>query len=149
MFTNYALANMEEQNFMRITDDDISEANRLSLHCPICVSAVEDNPGVDTLTPILCAKCGTLYHKACWEQAGGKCAILGCEHDAYRLHGIDLGPVLKVDYKDIPQVSPNGHQSNARNRRLKAQQKREVEQLRRPSLLQRLWKWLLDQIKVG
>ena len=149
MVTNYALTNMDEQNFIRITDADISEANRLSLHCPICVSAVENNTDGNALIPIVCNKCGTLYHKGCWEQAGGKCAILGCEHDSYRLHGIDLGPVLKVDYRDIPRPSPNGQPPRGRTRRLKEEQKRQVEQLRRPSLLQRLWQWLLDQIKVG
>jgi hypothetical protein len=36
---------MEEKELppIHITADDVSEANRLSLHCPICAGAVENN----------------------------------------------------------------------------------------------------------
>ena len=34
-------------------------------------------------------------------------------------------------------------------KRLKAEQAREVERMRRPGFWQRLWQWLLDQIQVG
>ena len=132
---------------LRITEEDIVEANQLSLHCPICASAVEDNVDSDALRPIVCAKCGTLYHKICWEQSGGKCAILGCEHDTYRIHGQKLGPALRVDYRDLQPPSSNGSKTSGRTRRLKDEQRRQVEELRRPSLLQRLWQWLLDQIR--
>ncbi len=141
---------MDEQEFpeIHITEDDITEANRLSLHCPICAGAVESNLDGFALLPVICAKCGTLYHKACWEQSGGKCAVLGCEHEVYNIHGQNLGPALKVDYRDIKEPSANGSGPSRRTKRLKDEQRRQVEQLRRPSLLQRLWKWLLDQIKI-
>ncbi len=147
---NYAKRTMNEHELplMRISVDDIREANQLSLHCPICSNAVENNLNGD-FTPIVCLKCGTLYHKACWEQGGGKCAVLGCGHDKFRVFGRAMGPVLKVKYSDIPAApAPNGGAS-ARTKRLKEQQRRQVEQLRRPSLLRRLWQWILDQIKVG
>lgn len=139
--------NEEEYPSLRITAEDIAEANQLSLHCPICASAVENNVDGEAMRPIICAKCGTLYHKICWEQSGGKCAILGCEHDTYHIHGQNLGPALKVDYRDLKPPSPNGGKSSRQTRRLKDEQRRQVEELRRPSLLQRLWQWLLDQIK--
>ncbi len=140
----------EQQNpFIRITDNDIAEANQLSLHCPICASAVEKNLDGDELRPVVCASCGTLYHKACWEQSGGKCAILGCGHDKYRVYGRDLGPSLKVHYDDIAHPGPNGNGPGATTRRLKDEQRRQVEQLRRPSLLQRFFQWLLDQIRIS
>ncbi len=143
---------MEEQEYpsIRITDNDIIEANRLSLHCPICAGAVEKNLDGEALTPIVCASCGTLYHKTCWEQSGGACAILGCGHDTYHYYGRDLGPALKLRYDDIPQPSPNGSSaSSGRQRRLKAEQKRRVEAMRRPGLWQRFFQWLLDQIRIG
>ena len=121
---------MDEQEypFIRITDNDITEANQLSLHCPICAD------------------------KTCWEQSGGKCAILGCGHSAYHIYGRDLGPALKLNYDDIAQPSANGRGSSSarrRDRRLKEEQKRQVEALRRPGLLQRFFQWLLDQIQIG
>jgi hypothetical protein len=142
----------EQQNpLMRITADDIAEANQLSLHCPICASAVEKNVDGDELRPVVCASCGTLYHKACWERSGGKCAVLGCGHDKYRLYGRDLGPALQVHYDDIRRAAPstNGSGPSARTRRLKDEQKRQVEQLRRPGLLQRFFQWLLNQIRIS
>ena len=68
---------------------------------PICASAVEKNIAGEELRPVVCAACGTLYHKACWEQSGGKCAMLGCGHDKYRVYGRDLGPALKVNLDDL------------------------------------------------
>ena len=142
----------QENPFLRITGDDITEANQLSLHCPICAGAVEKNLDGEALIPVVCASCGTLYHKTCWEQSGGKCAILGCGHDTYHVYGRDLGPALKLNYDDIPQPSANGrgpYGSSRRQRRLKEEQKRQVESMRRPGLLQRFFQWLHDQIKVG
>lgn len=141
----------QENPFIRITDNDITEANQLSLHCPICAGAVEKNMDGEALVPVVCASCGTLYHKTCWDQSGGKCAILGCGHDTYHIYGRDLGPALKLNYDDIPQPSANGRSptaSSRRERRLKAEQKRQVENMRRPGLLQRFFQWLLDQIKI-
>jgi hypothetical protein len=146
---NYANHTMEEQEMplIQISVDDIRDANQLSLHCPICSNAVENNLNGD-LTPIVCLQCGTLYHKTCWDQGGGKCAVLGCGHDKYRVFGRAIGPALKVKYSDIPAgPGRNGSGPSRRTKRLKDQQRRQVEQLRRPSLLQRLWQWILDQIK--
>ena len=63
---------MNEQEFplIHITVEDINEANRLSLHCPICASAVENHAEHEALTPVVCTSCGTLYHKACWGAKG-------------------------------------------------------------------------------
>ena len=140
----------QENPLIQITEEDIRQANRLSLHCPICAGAVEDNPEYEALTPVVCAECGTLYHKACWEQSSGKCAILGCDHDKYYVYGRRIAPVLTISHTDIPRLSPNGsNRPVVRTKELKAEQARQVEQLRRPSLLRRLLQWLLDQIKIG
>ncbi len=140
---------MDEQELppLTITNNDIEAANQLSLHCPICANPVEKFVDDRDLQPVLCGKCGTLYHKTCWELGGGKCAVLGCGHDKFRVHGVPTNPVLSIKYTDLPRPSANGRSSQTK--RLKDQQRREVEQLRRPSLLQRLFRWLLDQIKIG
>ena len=132
---------------LTITDNDIQAANQLSLHCPICANPVEKFVEDVDLRPVLCAKCGTLYHKVCWEQGGGKCAVLGCGHDKFKVHGTPTNPVLSIKYTDLPRPSANGRSSQTK--RLKDEQRRQVEELRKPSLLQRLFKWLLDQIKIG
>lgn len=139
----------QEMPFIQITTDDITEANQLSLHCPICASAVENYVETNALRPVFCGNCKTLYHRACWEQSGGKCAILGCDHTEYIQYGQDSSPALKISYTDLPLSSSNGGKSTSKQtRRLKEQQRRQVEQLRRPSLLQRLWQWILNQIKI-
>lgn len=135
-----------------ITDDDISEANRLSLHCPLCAGAVENNVDEAAVRPVVCSKCGTLYHRACWEQSGGKCAILGCECTESYVYGRNRDPALKITYSDLPLPTANGRSTSspsAQTKRLKAQQAQEVERLRKPGFFQRLWQWLLDQIQVG
>lgn len=138
----------QELPFIRITDSDIDEANQLSLHCPICANPVEANVADRELRPVVCAACGTLYHETCWVQSGGKCAVLGCDHDKFRRWGESTTPVLKIKYTDL-QPSLNGRSPSQRTKRLKDEQRRQVEQLRRPSLLRRLFQWLLDQIKIG
>lgn len=140
---------MEEQELppIRITDNDISEANRLSLSCPICGSAVEDHVDGAALVPIICDQCGTLYHRACWEQSGGKCAVLGCGSTKFHVHGMDTRPVLKVKYTDLPAHSANGRPSpSAQTRRLKDEQRRQVRNM---TLFERFWRWLLNQIKIN
>lgn len=141
---------MTEQELppLSISEDDIKEANQLSLHCPICANPVENNVNQRDLQPVVCMQCGTLYHKTCWEQAGGKCAVLGCDHTRYRVYGTQMRPVLKVDYKDL-KPSVNGRGPSRTTKQLKHEQRRQVERLRRPGLFQRLWQWLLDQIKIG
>jgi len=142
---------MTEQELppISISDDDIKEANQLSLHCPICANPVENNVIEADLQPVVCRQCGTLYHKTCWELGGSKCAVLGCDHTEYRLYGTQIRPVLRVDYKDLPQPSVNGRGPSRTTRQIKHEQRRQVEQMRQPGLLQRLWQWLLDQIKIG
>jgi len=142
---------MDEQEYplIHISLDDVTEANQLSLHCPICANPVENGVVDSALTPVVCTGCHTLYHKACWQQSGGKCAILGCDQKKYVVYGQENLPVLKIKYTDLPHPSVNGRPPRSRTKRLKEQQRRQVEQLRRPSLLQRLWQWLLDQIRIG
>lgn len=140
---------MDEQELppIQITSDDIRKANQLSLHCPICAGPVEKNVKEAELTPVLCTKCGTLYHRACWEQNGNKCAILGCGSTAYRVHGQQVKPEIKVGYDDIRRVAANGRYTTPQqNKALKREQQRQV---RRISLFRRLFRWLLDQIKIN
>lgn len=110
---------------IQITETDIAEANRLSLSCPICAGAVEKNVANRSLSPVVCLQCGTLYHKACWEQHGGKCAVLGCEHKEARPYGTDIGPRLTITYSDIPKVAPPRPSYNGQTQRLKEQAKQE------------------------
>ncbi len=141
---------MDEQEMppLTITNIDIQAANELSLHCPICANPVEKFVDDADFRPVICAKCGTLYHKACWEQGGGKCAVLGCDHDKYHVHGAATSQILSIKYKDLPRHSPNGRSN--RTKQLKNEQRRQVEQMRHSgSLLRRLFQWLWDQIKIG
>ena len=140
---------MEEHEYplLRITEHDISEANQLSLSCPICGNAVENHTDGAALVPVVCDKCGTLYHRACWERSGAKCAVLGCGSDKFHVYGKNTKPVLKVKYTDLPAPSVNGRTTpSAQNRRLKEEQRRQVQRM---TLFQRIWKWLLDQIKIN
>jgi hypothetical protein len=145
---------MDEREYplIQITNDDIVEANRLSLSCPICGSGVENNPESAALTPVVCDKCSTLYHRACWEQSGGKCAVLGCGHNQYHVFGHQLGPLLRVKYTDLPTPSSvssaNGRDPGRRTRELKERQKREVERYRRSGPLSYFMRWLLNQIRI-
>lgn len=142
---------MTEQELppIRITNDDIREANQLSMHCPMCANPVENYVTDRDLTPVVCTQCGTLYHKVCWEQNGRKCAVLGCGNEKYRTYGQDVNPTLKINYTDLARPSANGRSPGRRTKQLKHEQRRQVEQLRRPSLLRRLLQWLLDQIRIG
>ncbi len=130
-----------------ISVDDIHEANQLSMHCPICANAVEHHVDDVSLQAVVCAKCGTLYHHACWELGGNKCAVLGCNHEKYYLYGVRVSPVLSINHSDLGPVIPSRN-GRARTKQLKHEQRRQVERMRRPGLFQRLWQWLLDQIKI-
>ena len=68
----------DENTVLRITEEDIAEANRLSMHCPICAGPVDRFADSADEEPVTCAQCGTFYHKLCWQNNGGKCAVLGC-----------------------------------------------------------------------
>jgi hypothetical protein len=140
---------MDEQPPIRITADDIAEANQLSLHCPICASGVENNPTDGALAPVVCAKCQTLYHAACWGQNGSKCAILGCGHDRSYPYGNDVKPLLKIEHRDLPRdvprppITPNG-----RNKQLKEQERRLQKEMKRRGFLSDLFQSLLRAIRI-
>ena len=142
--------NEQEEPLIQITPDDISQANQLSLNCPICAGPVENHVESAPLTPIVCAHCGTLYHQACWEQNGGRCAILGCNSVAYKRYGVlDLGPVLTVHSSDIPrEVSrPVAPPPVSPTKKLKEEQKLQREVQRR-FFLSDLFKALLRAIRL-
>jgi len=134
---------MNENETIRITTDDVAEANRLSLSCPICASAVEQHVEHQALAPVICANCQTLYHKTCWEQNGGTCATLGCEHTECYPYGTELGPRLTITYSDLPRhapkrkPSPNG-QSKAIKEREKRRQQEEARRVFWPNLYRRI-----------
>jgi hypothetical protein len=132
---------MHEDNPIQITTDDIAEANRLSLNCPICAGAVENHIDQDGLAPVVCAKCQTLYHHACWGQNGGKCAILGCGHDKCYPYGVDRGPLLKITHSDIPRDVPR--MVTDRSKKLKEQERRMQREAKRRSF----WDGLFEAIK--
>ena len=116
---------MNEGEPIKITPDDIEEANRLSLGCPICASAVQDNVDARALKPVICSNCQTLYHSTCWEQNGGKCATLGCGSTESYPYGTEVGPRLKIRYSDLPKHVPQAPSSKiGRNKELKHPQKR-------------------------
>lgn len=142
---------MEQENPpIQITEDDIQQANRLSDHCPICGSPVQEQDDHPALIPVVCGNCNTLYHKACWEQSGGKCAILGCNHTKYFVYGTKSETILTITDSDLSQSAPNARGNRNRTKEIKDEQRRQVEELRRPdSWLRRLFQWLLDQIRIG
>lgn len=115
---------MNDLEPIKITDNDITEANKLSISCPICAGSVEDNLENPALSPVICSRCQTLYHKACWEQNGNKCAVLGCGHDECYPYGTELGPRLVISYSDIPKHVPATPSPNGRHKELKEEQRR-------------------------
>lgn len=134
---------MNENQSIRITATDIAEANRLSLSCPICAGAVEKNITETALAPVICANCHTLYHRTCWAQNGGTCAILGCEHRECYPYGTELGPRLVITYADLPKYMPTAKPSpNGRNKELKAQEKRRQREVERRDF----WNSLFNRI---
>ena len=117
---------MIENASITITETDISEANQLSLHCPICAGAVERHTTIEALKPIYCLNCETLYHEACWAQGGSKCAVLGCGCKEYRQYSAESGDVLKITYDDLPkQARPSVN--GLPHKRLKADEKRRTK----------------------
>lgn len=140
----------ENGELITISAQDIAEANQLSLHCPICAGAVEQNASRPEMVAVYCTSCETLYHRACWEQNGGTCAVLGCSGSSYRVYGaLELGPVLKVRPDDITRTIPTtGENHNGRQRRLKEDERRLQRELRGRSFLRDLWHGLLRAIKL-
>jgi hypothetical protein len=137
---------MIENEPITITTDDVQEANQLSLHCPICASAVENHNENPALNPVVCVKCGTLYHKACWEQSGGKCAILGCGSTKYRAYGQDSGPVLKISMSDLPKDRPQA--VNGTQKRIKEEERRRAREQYNLPWWARWFQRLLRAIKI-
>lgn len=140
----------ENEKFIRITPEDVSEANRLSLHCPICAGAVEKHVSRHEMVAVYCTDCETLYHQACWNQNGSKCAVLGCSGKTCRTFGVvDLGPVLTVSRSEIPREAPRPTVTpNGRTRRLKEDERRLQRELKRRGFLRDLWYGLLRAIKL-
>ena len=142
---------MEEEELppIEITVDDIEEANQLSQHCPICAGPVLRHVDEPALNPVLCGGCGTLYHQACWEQSGAKCAVLGCDHAEYVVYGQETGDVLQIKYTDLSQrPSANNKTPSVHTKDLKHEQRRRVEQMETPGFWQKFWAWLFNQIKI-
>lgn len=129
---------------IRITLDDVTQANQLSLNCPICASPVERNVPNTSAAPVVCTECGTLYHRACWESNGGKCAMIGCDSTGMRLYGEAMGPVLTIRRSDLDRVPPG-----YRNKRLKAHEVRRSQgQPEKPrSFWNRLFRRILDSFR--
>jgi len=130
-------------SILKITEKDITEANRLSHSCPICASAVEKSSTDTALAPVICSQCHTLYHKNCWEQNEGKCATLGCEHTACHPYGTELGPRLKIKYSDIPKHAPKPLYQNGREKRLKALQRQHQGEEDKSDFLRQLFSRIL------
>lgn len=135
-----------EEQPITITQSDIAEANRLSLHCPICAGPVEQNTDGLAYRPVICTDCGTLYHEACWSQNGGSCAILGCESKTFRVYGaLDLGPTLVINRTDIattPPVRTVPREANNRTEQLKHNEKRMQREVGR----RLFWRGLLESL---
>lgn len=129
-----------------ITAEDISAANQLSEHCPICGSPVEREAAERALDPVACADCGTLYHKACWEQLGNNvCAMIGCNCKKYRPYGTHASPLLTISATELPQ-SRNGVSRHTKE--LKAAERRMYDEVHGRGPLRRFFDWLLRQIKI-
>lgn len=121
----------EPERVLRITDNDIHEANQLSLNCPICAGPVEKNMGQAELAPVVCAACGTLYHRACWEGNRGHCAILGCSHDKYRIYG-STTPVITITTRDLPSDAEVARRTEQVKQLKRQEQQRQAQQPQRP-----------------
>ena len=130
----------EEGTPIKITMADVTEANQLSLHCPICAGAVEDNVTDAAVAPVICAECKTLYHRACWEQNGGSCAVLGCDSKSFHPYGDNLGPALTITHSDLPRDTP-ALRARSRQQELKAR-----EQRRRQPQTSGFWRRLFQRI---
>lgn len=140
----------ENEEVLRITTEDIEEANRLSLNCPICAGPVEKHADRSEMAAVYCTSCQTLYHHICWEQNGGTCAVLGCESKSYKRYGVfDLGPALTIDRKDISRQAPARPVfPNGQTGRLKRQERRLERGGAGGSFWRNVWRNLLRAIKL-
>ncbi|MDX1663226.1 MAG: hypothetical protein R3272_05485 [Candidatus Promineifilaceae bacterium] len=137
----------EQEELIRITVEDVTEANRLSLNCPICASPVDKYPDEAAMAPVFCTDCETLYHHACWEGTSGPCAVLGCQGESHRLyHTVDLEPALRISRRDLPTTRSRPRVTvNGSTRRLKRDEKR---QRQARSFWRGLWENLLRSIRL-
>ena len=143
------MSDVTEAPLIHISLDDIAEANMLSLHCPICAGPVENYTEEPALQPVVCGKCGTLYHRICWEQKGNKCAILGCEHNEYRVHGTRPDPVLVIKDRDLPREKQSANNGiNPNTKRLKEEQRQAYREMQQRGFWSLFWDWLLRAIKI-
>jgi hypothetical protein len=137
-----------EMPSITITNNDIREANMLSLHCPICGSPVENYVEQPELVAVECVDCVTLYHRVCWEQAGGRCAMIGCSSTKYQLHAQESTAVLTIDSNDLRKVQPTLSGSPRENKRLKEQERRMRDEVYGKGIFRRFFEWLLNQIRI-
>lgn len=134
----------EDEDVLRITETDIDEANRLSFACPICAGPVENSPEVVELSPVVCVDCDTLYHRTCWTQNGGKCAILGCASTEVRPYGVAAG-MITISAEDVPSEL----EVNRRNKRLKTVERERMRrqgQQPQPTETRGFWQGLFANI---
>ena len=99
----------DENDFIKITFDDIDGANQLSLACPICAGPVNRFVSELEMQPVVCIDCGTLYHRYCWQRNGGKCAVLGCNSARARAYGqaeVEQQSAMILLPSDIPTRVP-------------------------------------------
>ena len=143
--TNLRRMDEQEGEFLRITADDINEANKLSLHCPICASPVYRDESNAEMAPVECVDCEAIYHKACWEMAGGTCAIIGCDCKKCRPFGTGVSQPVALNMNDVPRINAAPNAPN--NNRYKAQE-RQMQREMQGGLFRRFFEWLLRQIRI-
>ncbi|MFT5196976.1 MAG: hypothetical protein ACI9EW_002008 [Cellvibrionaceae bacterium] len=129
---------------IKITLEDIEAASQLSLACPMCAGPVYREYNDPEMAPVECANCETIYHRACWEQSGGKCAMVGCDCKRIKVYNHISAPVsVSIQSTDIRERGPEITEE------LKRQQQRMRREFESGSLLGRFMRWLWDQIKIG
>lgn len=148
--TNLVMDEIENPK-ITITEEDLNEVNRLSLACPICANPVERYVTDPNLVPVECNDCGTLYHKICWEQGGGVCAMIGCNCKSYKLFAEENTPIMTIGYGDLGRdrgPSLNGRPPSSTNKQLKAQERRMRDEVYGRSIFRIFFDWLLRQIRI-
>ena len=128
---------------IKITLDDIEQANQLSEACPVCFGPVYRTYESIDLKPVECAACETVYHKACWDHAGGKCAMVGCDSTRVRSYDSQSTGGVVINQTDFRERGPEITEE------LKRQQQEMRRQLESGSLLGRFLRWLIRQIRIG
>lgn len=128
---------------IKITLDDVEEANQLSLACPMCAGPVYRAFDEAAMAPVECASCETAYHKACWDSVGAKCAMVGCDCTRVRAYDSPAPGGVVINQTDFRQRGPVITED------LKRQQQEMRRQLESGSLLGRFLRWLIRQIRIG